>query len=43
MSRINIVRPSITFDEISPKIEEIISSGIYSGGKNRASFLKYQN
>jgi perosamine synthetase len=38
MSRINLVKPSITFDEISTRIEEIINSGTYSGGKNIAEF-----
>ena len=38
MSRINIVKPSLTFDEISPRLEKIINSGIYSNGTNINEF-----
>jgi perosamine synthetase len=38
MSRISLIRPSLTFDEISSKIEKIINTGIYSNGENIAEF-----
>ena len=38
MSRIKIVKPSLTFDEISPRLEKIINSGIYSNGTNITEF-----
>lgn len=38
MSRINLIRPSITFEEISLKIEKLINKGIYSNGENIKKF-----
>lgn len=39
MSRINLIKPSLTFEEISPKIERLIESGIYSNGQNVEDFI----
>ena len=40
MSRVNLVKPSVTFEEIAPQIEKIIKSGIYSNGENINEFSK---
>ena len=38
MSKINLIRPSLTFQEVSQKLEKIIETGIYSNGENIAEF-----
>ena len=40
MIKTQIVRPSITFDELEPKIRDIIKSGIYTNGNAVSTFTK---
>lgn len=40
MIKTQIVRPSITFDELEPEIKDIVASGIYTNGNAVSTFTK---